>query len=529
MKITFTTILIFLLSNATIAQVGIGTTNPDPSSMLHISSGVLSNKGLLIPTLTLSATNVAAPAVAPANSLLIYNNATAGIAPNDVVPGFYYWDSILSKWQSLKGASGSTGWLTNGNSGIVDATHFIGTINNAPLNFRVNNLRSGRIESDPLRGSTFFGYETGVSLIGGGDFNTAFGYNALKLVTNSKGNTALGFNALGAHSTYKENCIGIGNNVQIAANNVKDAILIGFNGNITAANNEGSVVIGRNTLVNGNQTFSSIVIGDGANNNGNDNSFAIVIGKDANINTGTSPNSISIGTGANIRGAESIAIGNNAKTLGTNGNGKIAIGDNAEVNGNDADYTIAIGRNARVIGNNANNSMAIGSGAEVISGRTNSAAIGNGASVNADNTIFLGNTSVTNIRGQVNFAAFSDRRFKKEIMENVPGIEFIKKLRPVTYKYDLVEERKLLKVKSDKSEKTESEVTTGFIAQEVEQAAKETKFNFSGVQKPQHENDFYALRYAEFVVPIVKAMQEQQILIEKLSKKVEELELKLKK
>lgn len=529
MKTTYSLLLTIFLSNISFSQVGIGTTTPNSSSMLQVSSGLLADKGLLIPTITLSSTIVEAPVVSAANSLLVYNNATAGVSPNNVVPGFYYWDSTLLKWQALVATSGTTGWLTTGNSGIVDATNFLGTINNSPLNFRVNNIKSGRIESDPLKGSTLLGCETGLNLINGADFNTAFGYNALKLITNSKGNTAVGYNALGAHSTYKENCIGIGNNAQIPANNVKDAIVIGFNGSITAANNEGSVVLGRNTILNGNQTFSSIVIGDGAANNGNDNSHAIILGKGTNINTGTSANSIAIGTGANVRGAECVAIGNLARTLGGNGNGKIAIGDNTEVNGTDADNTIAIGTNARVLGNNANNSMALGSNAEVINGRANSTAIGNGASVNTDNTIFLGNISITDIRAQVAIGTFSDSRFKKEIQENVPGIAFIKKLRPVTYKYDLVTERKLLKLASSKTDKTESIVTTGFIAQEVEQAAKDVSFDFSGVEKPQHKDDFYALRYSEFVVPLVKAVQEQQILIEKLTKKLEELELKLKK
>jgi flagellar biosynthesis chaperone FliJ len=44
------------------------------------------------------------------------------------------------------------------------------------------------------------------------------------------------------------------------------------------------------------------------------------------------------------------------------------------------------------------------------------------------------------------------------------------------------------------------------------------------VDKPKNENDFYGLRYAEFVVPLVKAVQEQQATIETLNKKVESAE-----
>ena len=64
---------------------------------------------------------------------------------------------------------------------------------------------------------------------------------------------------------------------------------------------------------------------------------------------------------------------------------------------------------------------------------------------------------------------------------------------------------------------------TGFIAQEVEQAAQSLGYEFSGVDAPKNENDYYGLRYAEFVVPLVKAVQEQQKIIEKQQKEIEEL------
>jgi hypothetical protein len=51
---------------------------------------------------------------------------------------------------------------------------------------------------------------------------------------------------------------------------------------------------------------------------------------------------------------------------------------------------------------------------------------------------------------------------------------------------------------------------TGFVAQEVEQAAKKLGYDFSGVDAPKEKDGMYGLRYAEFVVPLVKAVQEQQ-------------------
>ena len=51
-------------------------------------------------------------------------------------------------------------------------------------------------------------------------------------------------------------------------------------------------------------------------------------------------------------------------------------------------------------------------------------------------------------------------------------------------------------------------VYTGFIAQDVEKAAKELHYDFSGVDAAKNDKDLYGLRYSEFVVPLVKAVQE---------------------
>ena len=69
---------------------------------------------------------------------------------------------------------------------------------------------------------------------------------------------------------------------------------------------------------------------------------------------------------------------------------------------------------------------------------------------------------------------------------------------------------------------------TGFIAQEVEAAAQELGYDFSGVDKPKSEDDFYGLRYAEFVVPLVKGMQEQQELIKAQQAEIEAFKAEIK-
>ena len=91
--------LLFFISGQVYAQnIGINSTGatPDASAMLDI---VASDKGLLIPRVSLTATNLVGPITSPATSLLVYNEATAGTSPNNVVPGYYYWDG--SQWIPL--------------------------------------------------------------------------------------------------------------------------------------------------------------------------------------------------------------------------------------------------------------------------------------------------------------------------------------------------------------------------------------------------------------------------------------------
>lgn len=89
-------------------NVGIGTTTPNNSAALDIQSN---NKGMLVPRIALTASNVASPVAAPADALLIYNTATAGTGSNAVTPGFYYWSAASSRWTSINQTS------TNGNVG----------------------------------------------------------------------------------------------------------------------------------------------------------------------------------------------------------------------------------------------------------------------------------------------------------------------------------------------------------------------------------------------------------------------------
>lgn len=85
---------LFISSNAS-AQVGIGTTTP--RGALDISS---STNGFIPPQVALTSVNVAAPIVNPqggilASGTIVYNTAIAGSSPNNVTPGYYFWDGSV--------------------------------------------------------------------------------------------------------------------------------------------------------------------------------------------------------------------------------------------------------------------------------------------------------------------------------------------------------------------------------------------------------------------------------------------------
>ena len=85
------------------SQVGINTdgSNPDPSAGLDVK---FTNKGFLPPRIALTAINSAAPVVSPAIGLFVYNTATAGTTPNNVVPGNYYWNG--TRWMAVNPPQG---------------------------------------------------------------------------------------------------------------------------------------------------------------------------------------------------------------------------------------------------------------------------------------------------------------------------------------------------------------------------------------------------------------------------------------
>lgn len=105
-------------------NIGIGTKIPNSSAALDVSA---SDKGLLIPNISLTSTGSSSPISNPYRSLLVYNTATV----NDVNPGYYYWNTTY--WARLgEGSSGANSWTVSGANIYKNNPANVGIGNSSP-------------------------------------------------------------------------------------------------------------------------------------------------------------------------------------------------------------------------------------------------------------------------------------------------------------------------------------------------------------------------------------------------------------
>jgi len=159
------------------------------SALLDVKSTL---KGMLIPRMSRTERNAIA---SPATGLLIFQNSPDSI-------GFYYYNGTAWTWILSNANSDLLAWKTGGNSGTLDASHFIGTTDNVPFNIKVNNQKAGRI--DHISWNSFYGYQSG-NAVTSGIHNTAMGYQSLISNTTGTNNTAIGTLAANSNTTGDQN------------------------------------------------------------------------------------------------------------------------------------------------------------------------------------------------------------------------------------------------------------------------------------------------------------------------------------
>ena len=293
-----------------------------------------------------------------------------------------------------------------------------------------------------------------------------------------------------------------------------------------------NVFMGRNAgRVNNGGTDANVFMGSDAGYSNTTGANNTAIGTEALYSNISASRNTAIGHRAsysqyNFASADNTAIGAHALYLNSIGENNVACGAHALRYTELGSSNIAIGYKAGFQYESSFANIFIGAEADAaVEDGQYMIAIGNLATTTASYQARFGNSATYSIGGYADWSVYSDGRFKSNVTENVPGLDFILKLRPVTYTLDVSSLSEYLNESRghalhpsflDAIDVKEQVVHSGFIAQDVEQAAVAAGYDFNGVDKPKNDNDLYGLRYATFVVPLVKAVQELLAEVEDL-------------
>jgi hypothetical protein len=374
---------------------------PDTSAMLDVKS---SNKGVLIPRLSLTGIHDSATIHFPKTSLLVYNTATAG----GLTPGFYYWN--VDTWTSfggfnyvlqqnlntngkyISGDGGNNGLFLDSNGIILStgAQGFGKTLQNTVYGPKLiwyprkAALRAGYSNSNQWDdvnigdNSIGLGYETqatGFGSVAMGDGATASNEDAVAI---GLGDVASGQFALA-----------IGTNSIASANN---STAVGSWSNAKA---NFSTAVGYNCQAKG---LNSMAVGDGTVTD-EAATGAAAMGSATYVQGqyGTAMGRLSqaYGYASTAMGYSSHALADNSISMGSNSNAgqpySFAAGDSVLANGA---HSFALGSKVNTTGNN---SFALGN--SITAGGANGFALGNYVTANGANCFALGNYVTTNYLG----------------------------------------------------------------------------------------------------------------------------------
>lgn len=248
---------------------------------------------------------------------------------------------------------------------------------------------------------------------------------------------------------------------------------------------------------------------------------------------------INAGDNDDLTSNQNTFVGSTSGEFTTTGNLNTAIG-HASLNANiSGQGNSGLGKSSLLTNTTGSNNTGLGRLADVAtSGLSNATAVGYNATVSVSDKVRLGSATVTVVEGQVPYTNPSDARFKFNVKENVPGLDFIKKLKPVTYNFDTKKFDEHLNKNRNRNEVANEDFTTstaivrtGFLAQDVEKICNDLGYNFDGLHIPEANNptDNYGIAYSQFIMPIVKAVQEQQVIIEAQKTELEQLKAELEK
>ncbi|MBW7676537.1 autotransporter outer membrane beta-barrel domain-containing protein [Chryseobacterium chendengshani] len=228
-------------------------------------------------------------------------------------------------------------WNLTGNSGTNPNVNFLGTVDNQPLIFKINNSEKLKLSSNGrlvFYNNNFTTYENNLYVGGGNEIpsnnaggvnwgNVAVGLGSMTGNTIGNANTAVGFNTLTSNTSGEVN-IAIGINALHNSITGSRNVAVGANTLNGVVNGESNTAVGYQALRAFGNSSSLIFLGNTA------------VGKDALLNLNN--------------GSNNIAVGYNIATNITNANNNILIGNNINTFSNTPEKELNIGN--WIIGNN---------------------------------------------------------------------------------------------------------------------------------------------------------------------------------
>ena len=344
------------------------------------------------------------------------------------------------------------------------------------------------------------------------EYNVAIGATALDAVTTGDGNVAVGYSALTANTTGIYNSA-IGNQSLYSNAGGHGNAAMGWGSMSQNTSGGYNVAVGMSSLYANTTGSNNVSIGYLSLNANTTSSYNVGVGYQS-LWKSTGQQNTAIGSNSllyNSTGTKNTAIG-----YGT-GAGTISGWDNRLTTGTE---NVLLGYQADASKTDANNQIVIGYNAT-----------GQG-----DNYAVIGNADITRLYAAQDGAGVlyadgtiqsSDRRIKKEINDLAYGLNFIKRLRPVSYyKLNPQDYPQALKDKfypngnvREVASEDYNKLQVGFIAQEVKAVIDELDAENNIVSID--EDGFHRMDYQKIVVPLVKAVQELSAKVEKLENQLE--------
>tara|TARA_A100001515_G_scaffold2380_2_gene2378 strand:- start:528 stop:3374 length:2847 start_codon:yes stop_codon:yes gene_type:complete len=340
--------------------------------------------------------------------------------------------------------------------------------------------------------------------------NTSIGYGALNNLTSGDSNVAVGYEALedvtdGIHNTG-----------------------IGYRAGMNITTGDYNVAVGNYALSTNTSGGWNTCVGYGAGNSMSGNDHNTCIGRNAgyNITSGGSNTIVGSQAGDAITSAHNNTfIGTRAGTSATTGNGyNTAIGVDALEDCTTGSFNVSLGTNTiKNVTTGANN---IGIGY-----RAGNAGQPGGQITSQSNIACIGDTAITSLNCQVSLSVASDERDKTDFTALDLGLDFVKSLKPYTFKWDKRSsyvdwdknpDTDLLTVTHDGTHK-EAQLDIGFKAQDVEKLEKSAGYNRTNKTNLTYalspDGKTYSMKYEKLVPVLVKAIQELEAKVAELESK----------